>query len=256
MFRPRSILVLILLLATGIITLLEAQLGFMNRQPFAFMDLENEPSVTEFVFARLRFSTLAGSWQDMSGWEHDYPQAEQHINMLIQETTEIDVDRMSYRIVDMDDPDLFNYPFAYISEPGTMQMTEPELNNFREYLDRGGFVMVDDILNGLVDMSTWEWNLGRIYPDREMIPLTSAHPIFNTFYEITDLGLTAYAGLPDSPVFYGYPAANGTDLSMIICFNNDIGDYWEWLDQPRYPLAPSSAGVRLGINFFVYALTH
>ena len=250
MQRP-VVLLLVGLFITASLGLLEAQ-RFGRRQAFIF-EPEEIPE-TEFIFIRLRFGTPYGLGA-MSGWEHDYPQAEHHINTLVAEATGIDIERMSYRILNLDDPELFKYPFAYISEPGTMELTDSEVENFREYLDRGGFVMVDDF-DGNRDMSNWHWNLKRMYPDREMIPLTAKHPIFHTFYNITDLEVTAYAASRNYPVFYGYPSEDGEHLSMIICFNNDIGDLWEWLDQARYALEPSAEGVRLGINFFVYAMTH
>lgn len=43
---------------------------------------------------------------------------------------------------------------------------------------------------------------------------------------------------------------------MIICYNNDLANFWDWIDQPRYPLKPSVEAFRLGINFVVYAMTH
>lgn len=245
---------LVMLLATGSIFHLDGQRFRRFPERSNTIHETTEIPKTEFVFARIRFTTHGGAWE-MSGWEHDYPAAEQHINALVEETTGLDVGRMSYQVIRLDDPNLFAYPFIYISEPGTMKLTQREIDGFREYLDRGGFVMVDDF-DGYDDLSNWNWNLKQIYPDREMIPLTVDHPIFHTFYEITDLDVTAFAAANGWPVFFGYPTENGKDTSMIICFNNDIGDLWEWLDQPVYPLKPSAEGVRLGINFVLYALTH
>ncbi len=254
MKRSLILFALFVFLAAGSITLLEAQrFGRFRGRPSLIYEPTDIPE-TEFVFARIRFTTHGGTWE-MSGWEHDYPAAEQHINTLVEEATDLNVARMSYQIVRLDDPELFTYPFIYISEPGTMRLTVAEVEGFREYLDRGGFVMVDDF-DGYNDLSNWDWNLKRVYPDREMIPLTVDHPIFHTFYDISDLDVTAFAASNGWPVFYGYPTDNGEDTSMIICFNNDIGDLWEWLDRPVYPLKPSAEGVRLGINFLLYALTH
>ena len=59
----------------------------------------------------------------------------------------------------------------------------------------------------------------------------------------------------DPPRFYGY-FDDSRRLSMIINHNNDIGDFWEWLDQPRYPLQGTLAGVRLGINYLLYSMSH
>src|SRR5262245_40857291 len=89
-------------------------------------------SQTEFVFAR---------WQYASGnaWTHDYPDAEEHINQIMSEATGIDVDKLSYKIVPLESDEIFKYPFGYISEPGQMDLTETEVQNFREFVDRGGF---------------------------------------------------------------------------------------------------------------------
>ena len=80
---------------------------------------------------------------------------------------------------------------------------------------------------------------------------------------VLDVALLVVAAfLPESPyevggkaVFYGIDNANG-DLSVIICFNNDVGDFWEWIDRPQYALRPSAEGLKLGINFVLYAMSH
>jgi hypothetical protein len=81
------------------------------------------------------------------------------------------------------------------------------------------------------------------------------HPIFHTFYEIPTLAIVPPYEVGSPPKFYGYYDDRG-GLQMIICHNNDVGDFWEWIDQPRYPLQPSTEALRFGVNFFLYALTH
>ena len=82
-----------------------------------------------------------------SGWSHDYPDAEEHINQIMSEATGVNVDKMSYKIIPLESDEIFKYPFGYISEPGQMGLTETEIKNFREFVDRGGFVMLDDFDN-------------------------------------------------------------------------------------------------------------
>jgi hypothetical protein len=43
---------------------------------------------------------------------------------------------------------------------------------------------------------------------------------------------------------------------VAISLNSDIGDSWEWSDNPRYPLTYSDLGIRIGVNYVVYAMTH
>jgi hypothetical protein len=237
----------ILMLAVGAILFASA---FLHAQRYRIY--QNEPPSTEFIFARLHYGTL-GFWGG-DGWAHDYPAAEQHINQIMSEATGLDVERLSYRIVEMGGPEFFQYPFSYISEAGEMRLTEQEVVNLREYLNRGGFIMVDDF-DGADQLENLRENLLRVFPEREMFPLTVQHPIFNTFYTLDPANLPSPYDYGENPAFYGYPDGHG-NISMIICHDNDIGDFWEWIDQPRFPLEPSSESLRFGINFVVYAMTH
>jgi hypothetical protein len=230
--------------------------GFGGFGGFGGFMRQNDPPDTEFVFARLHYGASRRARFGGSGWAHDYPIAEQHINQIMSEATGLNVERMSYRIVELGSPELFQYPFSYISEAGEMNLTEGEVVNLREYLNRGGFIMVDDF-DGPYDLQVFRQNMLRVFPEREMILLNIQHPIFNSFYSLNpqDFPSPYNYGPGHSPAFYGYSGADG-NLSMIICHDNDIGDFWEYIDQPRFPLEPSSESLRFGINFVIYAMTH
>jgi hypothetical protein len=45
-------------------------------------------------------------------------------------------------------------------------------------------------------------------------------------------------------------------IMVAISFNSDIGDSWEWSDDPRYPQKFADLGLRIGVNYVVYAMTH
>jgi hypothetical protein len=45
-------------------------------------------------------------------------------------------------------------------------------------------------------------------------------------------------------------------LMVMINFNMDLGDAWEWADLPEYPEKFSSMAYRLGINYIIYSMTH
>jgi hypothetical protein len=209
---------------------------------------QNDPPDTEFVFARWRYGSGGG------GWNHDYPYAEEHINQVMHEATGIGVERMSYRIVDIASEEIFDYPFGYISEPGQMWLSETEVENFREYVDRGGFVMIDDF-DGEYHFSIMYDNLKRVFPDREPRVLTDAHPMLHTFYDIDNLYVESPYAVGGAAVFYGIDDALG-NLAVVICYNNDVGDFWEHIDNHRYALKPSTEALRLGINIVLYAMTH
>jgi hypothetical protein len=215
---------------------------------------ENEPPETEFVFARWHYGT--GRYGG-GGWAHDYPTAEEHILQIMKEVTGIHVDRLSYRVVELGSPDIFKYPFSYVSEPGEMYLSDEEVVNLREYINRGGFVMVDDFGGqggGESEFQAFRSNLLRAFPDRDMFVMTDDHLMMNNFYNIDSLQ-TVHPMTGVKSIFYGYPDGKG-GLSMIVCYNNDVGDFWEFIDQPYYPVKPSAEALKLGINFVMYAMTH
>jgi hypothetical protein len=246
MRRTRTIVITLLFIA-GVSALSHAQFDFFRmRVP------QNNPPPTELVIARWRFSTN-GNINHM-GWSHNYPNAEMHLNQLVSETTLVNVAPESYRIVDLGSPEVFQYPFAYVSEPGEMELTEPEFVNLREYIDRGGFIIVDDF------DGAWQWDqfyrqMRRAFPDRGLVRLTGDEEVFRTFYEIKDLTIWEPYVPGADPIFYGFHNSRG-DIAMVVCFNNDFANFWDWIDNGRYPLKPSSEAFRMGINFVIYAKTH
>src|SRR5690606_33120493 len=102
---------------------------------------QNAPPATELVVARWRFGTngLIGHM----GWSHNYPSSDRNLNEFIEGATRIDVDLDSYLIVDLGSEEVFDCPFAYVSEPGEMELTDTEMANLREFVHRGGFVLMD-----------------------------------------------------------------------------------------------------------------
>ena len=251
-FTRRTLAAVVILVTFAIGAVAFAQFGSrFGRRGVVY---QNDPPSTEFVFARWRF----GEGRYFSdGWSHDYPNAEEHILQLMGELTLIDTEYLSYRIVDLSSPEIFKYPFRYMSHPGDVDLSDEEVDNLRQYIERGGFIMLDDF--GGQGQGPWEFanlrdNLRRAFPDREMFELPISHTIFHSFYDINGLN-TVHPMSGQPSIFLGFP--DGRDgTSMIVCYHNDVGDYWEFLDNPRYALDPSSEAVRLGLNFALYAMTH
>ena len=236
-----------------------AQRQFLGMQRM-WHDLENNrrpPKGTEFIFARVRFGggRRGGFFGGgMPGWAHDYPDAEEHILQVANEATGLNVQKESYVIVNLDSEEIFQYPFLYFSEPGEMHLSEQEVANLREYFNRGGFAMVDDF-DSQYELDWLAGQMRNVFPDRTLVELTVDHPIYHTFYEIPTLEVAAPYAHEGPPRFYGYYDERGR-LYMIVNHNTDIGDFWEWIDQPMYPLEPSTEALRFGINYFLYAMTH
>ena len=108
--------------------------------------------------------------------------------------------------------------------------------------------------------ANFERQMGRVLPGYKLIKLDHTHPIFQTFYQVDNLDFT-HPKLPYlDTLFYGVFENNDPSqrLMVIANYNNDIGDYWEWSDQPDdwYPVDLTQKGFQLGVNYVIYGLTH
>ncbi len=226
------------------------------------LSLESESFLEhDFTFVRLQYS---GRLTQLSNWRVDWPASDRNFIYQLRKQTNIDVAPDSIRIP-VGSEDLFNYPFAYILEVGSMRLNKAEAKNLREYLLRGGFIFVDDFHGGL------EWDrfyseLKKIFPNREPIDIPVDHHIFNCFYKIEKLiqipGLRALYSGRTYERFDGHPARylgmfdDRGRIMMLICFNSDLGDAWEHAAEASYPREYSNIALKIGINAVIYSLTH
>jgi hypothetical protein len=134
-----------------------------------------------------------------------------------------------------------------------MQLTEKEVVNLREFIDRGGFIVVDDF-DGPYQWANWYREFKQVFPDRELVELTIDHPIWHCFFDIKALDMIPprWAGKPE----FWAMMDEGRRVQIIANFNNDIGDYWEWSDTDAVPIELSNEAYKFGINYVIYALTH
>lgn len=227
------------------------------------LDLDREGTArntNQFHFVRIRYNGYlsdwgGGRWGQVPPWAHDYPRAEKNLLKILMETTSIQTTPESFLILDLDDPAIMNYPLLYVSEPGYWNATDREVENLREYLLRGGFVIFDDFRDQRGEWQNFTSAMKRVFPERSFQELTVEHPIFHCFYDIDSLEMVPPYEVPGRPTFYGLYDENGR-LQAIANFNNDIGDYWEWSDQSFVPIQLSNEAYKFGINYVIYALTH
>jgi hypothetical protein len=213
---------------------------------------QNNPPATELIVARLHFGTN-GAIGNM-GWSHNYPQSDIHLNEFLARATGVDVEEYSFLIVELGSEELFDYPFAYISEPGEMQLTEQEVFNLREYIGRGGFILMDDF-DGSAQWSQMHSQILRTFPDRDFVELDIEHPAFSAFMPLEDLQDMSLYVPGGSITYYGLFNDDG-QLAIMAGLNNDLANFWDWYANGSMPLAPSTGAFRLGANAVVYALTH
>jgi hypothetical protein len=213
---------------------------------FVFVRLRYQAGLAEFGFGRGR----------AAGWSHDYPRADVHLMKILNELTLVSPRMDGSNILSLDDPELFDFPVAYMSEPGAWQPTEPEIEGLRAYLLKGGFVIFDDFRGP--DWSNLEEQMKRVLPTGRFVEIDETHPIFHSFFEIdSPLEFTPpYGGL--APAYYGIFEDNDPrkPLMIIAGYNNDLGEYWEFSDTGYMPIDLSNEAYKFGVNYLVYAMTH
>lgn len=237
-------IVLVLLLGG---TLAYAQ-GFGRRSSIQ----QNAPPATELVVARWRYGT--NGWFRHMGWSHNYPSSDRNLNEFIEGATRIDVELDSYLIVELGSDAIFDYPFAYVSEPGEMELTDKEVANLREFVDRGGFILMDDF-DGPQQLGNMMAQVGRAFPGRSFLPLDEDHAVFSVQFNLNNLDRMSPYVPGGGIVYYGLFNDDG-ELAIAAGYNNDLANFWDWYDEPGMPFEPASDAFRLGINFVVWGLTH
>jgi hypothetical protein len=224
-----------------------------------------------FTFVRIRFDTSQYAsyygYNNQLGdggppWSHDYPVAGRHLMKIMSELSKIDATLdVNEPILTFDDPMLFKFPFAYLAEAGFMtNLSDPEIAGLREYLLRGGFLMVDDFRDSS-QFATLQYQVRRAFPEYQLKKLDVSHPIFNCFFSIKTLDVPPiYGGGYVSPTtlypeFWGLEDEKGR-LMMIANFNYDVSDFWQFSDNPFRPIEETNDAYKFGVNYIIYALTH
>lgn len=217
--------------------------------------------LAEFTFARLRYNSFG--WED---WTTDYPKADQQFIVGLRNWCRSSLDVANDPTsVGFDDKELFQHPFIYIVEPGHMELSTEDAAKLREYLLRGGFMMLDDFW-GEREWQNVQEQMRKIFPEHPIRELSLEHPIFHCFFDINEV-----VQVPQNRnwIYYRQTHEKGgyvphyeaiTDendrVMIFIARNTDNGDAWEWIDDPRYALKFGLAAYRLGMNLIVYSMTH
>lgn len=234
-------------------------------KPFHYEDQrlgERKDVSDKFKFVRMKIAPLyPGAClgdQPCEPWSHDYPEAGLHFSKILSELSKLSVvlDENEY-IFSFADPNLMKYPFAYMCEVGQMQLTDVEIQGMREYLLRGGFLLIDDFGDSRRSdqMRNLEYHFKRAFPEPEykIKPLDLTHPIFNCFFTIKSLDVHSYR--PGRCEFLGIENKHGR-LMAVINYNNDVSDYWQWSNDAFNPIEDTNTAYKFGVNYVFYALTH
>jgi len=229
---------------------------YRDRGPFQV--LPNAAYDGRFTFLRVSYTTPPGGYwyRGLPAWAHGYPLAEQNLMRILREISFLDAHVDEINTVTLDDPELFKYPVAYIIEVGWWTPTDREAAGLRAYLQKGGFVIVDDFRGRHWD--AFVEGLGRVLPDARLVPLEAANPVFDAFFRVDPGALGHPYGAPGPPAYYGVFEDNDPSrrLMLVANYNNDIAEYWEWSDTGFVPIDLSNEAYKLGVNYVVYGMTH
>lgn len=223
----------------------------------------NAPYNGKFAFVRLTYDTLPGGYwyRGQPAWSHGYPTSEENLISILRSVTGIDGNART-NTLSLEDPEIFRYPLLYIIEVSWWRITDKEAKNLRAFLDKGGFVIVDDF-------KTAEWrggrgwdqfaeNFARVNPAAKFIDLGVSHQLFNTFFQITSLDMFPQAYNAGRPIFRGVFEDNDVHkrMQMFVAYNTDISQFWEWSGRGFRPIADTNEAYKLGVNAIIYGLTH
>jgi hypothetical protein len=222
---------------------------------------ENTPYNGRFTFVRIRFEPSRWGpgnyvWGLDLKWNHDYPRAESHFTKILKEITTLDPNTGGGNILAVDDPELFKHPVAYLCEPGFWTLTEQEAKSLRAYLLKGGFLIVDDFAGPQWD--NFEEQMRRVLPAGNLVELDAAHPVFDSFFRVDPRGFhhPYFREAPSSVLGIFEDNDPRKRLMVVVNYNQDLSEYWEWSDTGWVPIDMSNEAYKLGVDYVIYAMTH
>ncbi len=255
-----------------------AQLPFREYPGFEYYGFPLPPDYLEpgeWVFARLMYPPAnylyrgryrtGGDWtRGFSTWTIDYPRNDRHLAAAVRRLTGIHARSVEQPINLDDGDDVFNWPWLYAVEVGTWNLTDAQALKLREYLLRGGFLMVDDF-HGTQEWAIFVASMRRVFPDRLIVEIESGDQIFHTLWDMEER-----FQVPGAQFLYSGRTfeADGVEprwraiyddkgrIMVAICHNMDLGDSVEHADTPEYPEKYSAQGMRTFINYLIYSMSH
>ena len=238
----------------------------------------------EFTFSRLIFADNQQAIDDLGDhigyphWQADCSESEPHFIDALQRLTRLQTNEQSQSISLLDDR-LFDFPMLYIVEAGFASFSELEASTLREYLLRGGFLLVDDF-HGSYQWQQFEKWMSKVFPDRQIEDIPTGHDLFNVHFSIDEFiqipGLRALCLNPgetwELPIAKSFAVVESNAsrqqphwrgifddegrAMVVINWNMDLGDAWEHADMEEYSALYTATAYRLGINYVMYSMTH
>jgi hypothetical protein len=232
-----------------------------------------------FTFARVRYTQGGyggggyGGYYGRgggSGWSTDTPDSDLNLSYRLQQMTSMKVDPDG-RILWLSDPQIVDFPWLYIVEPGGLSLSDEEVIALRKYLLNGGFLMFDDFW-GEAAWANVAQQMKKVFPDRAFSELPLEHPLYSCVFQIKAKGQVPNVRLgeesqsngitwerPDAREVHHRVLFDDKGRMMVFAAHNtDNGDGWEREGEYEYYFKNFSEKIAypLGINVVFYAMTH
>jgi hypothetical protein len=246
--------------------------GALAYQGRVFEDDEETPALpadaqdtAEWAFARFHFHSNDDyhDFRVIRLWRADYPRADRQFTLGVRRLTRLHA-RGIEQVVDADSDELFNWPWIYMEHGNGWDLTPDEASRLREYLLRGGFLFSDDT-HGNYEWEELTRGFEKIFPGRKIEDLKDGDEIFHVMYDLDNRfqipgtrflwGGWPYSYDMRTPRWRAIRDDNGR-IMVAICHNSDVGDAWEWSNDPHYPERDTSLAYRIGINYILFDMTH
>jgi Domain of unknown function (DUF4159) len=257
--------------------LCSAVYAYQRTADFSFGDDSETNVKAEYYWSRLSYnasvgSSFRGGYGGFGGyygygcggpWCRDYPKADRQVLLAMKRLTLIQT-RSTEQVVNLDSDEIFNYPWIYAVQVERWSFTDEEAKRLRDYLLKGGFLMVDDF-HGTGDWENFMEGIRQVFPDRPIEDLEGGDEIFHVLYDLDSrmqipgeqyirTGRT-YEKDGYVPKWRAIRDDKGR-IIVAICHNMHLGDAWEWADDPDYPEPFASMAFRVALNYIVYGMTH
>jgi hypothetical protein len=258
-------------------------IGMAQLRPgFSRVEVTSSPAASpnsEFHFIRLeytddpryhrRFGFSSRDGRGSGWWLMDWPDADEHFTSGIRRLTRVEIGEP--RHFGLEDPKLFDYPWIYATQVGWWSLSDKEVVRLREFLLKGGFLVVDDFFEG-EQWDNFRRTMDRVIPDASIVEIPDSDSMMHVLYDIHEKDRIFIPGTrhlrrgPGGGIVIQQPPGTAPSwrgmydsrnrLMVAMNFNMDMADAWEYADVPEYPESMTSLAYRFGINYILYAFTH
>jgi hypothetical protein len=226
------------------------------------------PVQAEFRFVRMEYNDYAGARRGFrrGWWMQDWPEADAHFAQGVRRLTRIDIGESEHLRLTNDR--IFDLPWIYATQAGYWDLSKAETDRLREYLLRGGFLVVDDFY-GNAEWEVFREAMERALPGQPILEIEDSHSVMHVLYDIHErvripglrhlrrgAGGTIVVQPLEQPPYWRYIEDGRGRMVVAVNFNMDVGDAWEHADMPEYPEEMTALAYRFGLNYILYAFTH